>query len=54
MKHIDIIRRQVIINGKILRSTYLYDYYASSDGTMIMQVYYDTDNSTVLRWSRCY
>lgn len=47
MKHIDIIRRQVIINGKILRSTYLYDYYASSDGTMIMQVYYDTDNRTI-------
>ena len=47
MKHIDIIRRQVIINGKILKSTYLYDYYASSDGTMIMQVYYDTDNRTI-------
>lgn len=47
MKNIDIIRRRVIVNGIIFRSTYLPNYYVSSDGTMIVQIYYDTDNRTI-------
>ena len=47
MKNIDIIKRQVIVNGIIFRSTYLPNYYASSDGTMIVQIYYDADNRTI-------
>lgn len=46
MENIDILRRQVNINGKIFRSTYLENYYASSNGDII-QVYYDTDNVTI-------
>jgi hypothetical protein len=46
MNNIDIIRREVNINGKIFRSTYLENYYASIDGC-IVQVYYDADNVTI-------
>jgi hypothetical protein len=46
MNNIYIVRRQFTINGKIFRSTYLDNYYASMDG-QIVQAYYDDDNITI-------
>lgn len=46
MENIDIIRRQININGNIFRSTYLQNYYASINGD-ILQVYYDINNATI-------
>lgn len=47
MSNIDIIRKQIVINGKIFRETYVPSCYASSDGLVILQVHYWPNSRTV-------